>query len=160
MLKKCWEVIKAKSGPINYYWTLHLMWCLFKVKHIVNCNLNGAWKFRSMLHSLLVRVETDTNHQSATFLHTFCHKMHDCTPTMPLIDRHTPDILCVRERSGQINSGIQLRPHCLESFHYKAGPIILMGCAHLSFVYRYISCTQQKKKKRKKADTFSCLDFS
>ena len=31
------------------------------------------------------------------FVHTFCHKLHDFTPTMPSIGRHIPFIFCIRK---------------------------------------------------------------
>ena len=51
-----------------------------------------------MCDSLVIRVEADTNHKRARFFcHTFCHKMHDFTPTMPSIGRHIPLIFSVRK---------------------------------------------------------------
>ena len=50
-----------------------------------------------MCDSLVICVEADTNHKSARFFHTFCHKMHDFTKTMLSIGRHIPLIFCVRK---------------------------------------------------------------
>ena len=88
MLKRCREVIEADGGPINY-WTLHSLWCLLKVKHTVACN---KWCSKVQKHAWLSCYSCRSRHKSqkCNFFHTFCHKMHDFTPTMPSIGRHLP----------------------------------------------------------------------
>ena len=91
----CWLVIEADSGPINY-WTLHSLWCLLKEKHGVTCNKwCNKWK-----HVWFPCYSCRSWHKSQKceiFFHTFCHKMHDFTNTMPSIGRHIPLIFCVRK---------------------------------------------------------------
>ena len=96
MLKRCREVIEADGGPINY-WTLHSLWCLLKVKHRVTCN---KWCLKVQKHAWFSCYSCRSWHKSQKckiFPHTFCHKMHDFTPTMPSIGRHVPFIVCVRK---------------------------------------------------------------
>ena len=91
----CWLVIEAESGPIDY-WTLHSLWCLLKEKHGVTCKeWCSKWK-----HAWFPCHSCRSGHKSQKceiFFHTFCHKMHDFTITMPSIGRHIPFIFCVRK---------------------------------------------------------------
>ena len=76
-------VIEADSGPINY-WTLHSLWCLLKENHGVTCN---KW-CNKVKHAWFPCYSCRSGHKSQKceiFFHTFCHKMHDFTKTMPLI---------------------------------------------------------------------------
>ena len=96
MLKRCREVIEADGGPINY-WTLHSLWCLLKVKHRVTCN---KWCLKVQKHAWFSCHSCRSWHKSQKckiFFHTFCHKMHYFTPTMPSIGRHIPFIFWVRK---------------------------------------------------------------
>ena len=93
MLKRCREVIEGDGGPINY-WTLHSLWCLLKEKHGGTCNKwCNKWK-----HAWFPCYSCRSGHISQKceiFFHTFCHKMHDFTKTIPSIGRHIPLIFCV-----------------------------------------------------------------
>ena len=93
MLKRCREVIKKDGGAINY-WTLHSLWCLLKDKYGVTCNKwCNKWK-----HAWFPCYSCRSGHKSQKceiFFHTFCHKMHDFTKTMPSIGRHIQLIFCV-----------------------------------------------------------------
>ena len=95
----CWRGvarwIEKDGGPINY-WKLHSLWCLLKEKHGVTCNKwCNKWK-----HAWFPCYSCRSGHKSQKceiFVHTFCHKMHNFTKTMPSIGRHIPLILCVRK---------------------------------------------------------------
>ena len=67
-----------------FHWTLHSLWCLLKVKHRVTCK-NGAWKFRNMCDSLVIRVEADTNSKVQDFFSHFVIKCMISHSTMPSI---------------------------------------------------------------------------
>ena len=95
ILKRCREVIEGDGGPINY-WTLHSMRCLLKEKHGVTFNKwCNKWK-----HVWFPCYSCRSWHKSQKceiFFHTFCHKIHDFTKTVPSICRHIPLIFCVRK---------------------------------------------------------------
>ena len=93
---RCREVIEADGGPINY-WTLHSLWYLLKVKHRVTCN---KWCLKVQKHVWFSCYSCTSWHKSQKckiIFHTFCHKMHDFTPTMLSIGRHIPFTFCIRK---------------------------------------------------------------
>ena len=63
----------------------------------VTCN---NWCFKVQKHAWFSCYSCWSWHKSQKckiFVHTFCHKMHDFTPTMPSIGRHIPFIFCARK---------------------------------------------------------------
>ena len=94
----CWLVIEAESGPITY-WTLHSLWCLLKEKHGVTCNTWRTWsnKWKHVWFPCYSCRSCHKSQKCEIFSHTFCHKMHDFTNTMPSIGRHIPLMFCVRK---------------------------------------------------------------